>query len=444
VLPPLPDPVEIKPAPVSEEKSYKLPEPASSLRVGGGGRFLILNLPKVSKLAVFDVNEAKIVRYIPTPEGDVQFAAGMTKLVVYAPGSKVIQRYNLLTGDREQTGKLDLPTGRFEGFCIGHASAGPLLVSVNESQRGIPRGRVALYDIETFQEIPSPKRDRRASLELGLYWAGATGRVLGHTGDYGQPNGVKTVVFEAGRIEKYGEHKGTWFVMPGPDDRHIYAGGHGVVSTRVKPVDNVPFSMGPNSGYASHLYLPAHHGPYYLHAQTIDDVAGRNQTPRPVGAVSIYMLGDKLPIATYDNTVVCKYGWEALRGFGIEYSLHLIPQAKLLVIIPGNREELHLYPADLEKTLDKLDRSFLVFTSSPPGRFEKGKVFRYQAQAHAKKMPISFKIESGPKGMTVNAAGLVEWTVPANFADPRVDVILAARDSDGKDAFQTFSLTTSK
>ena len=39
-LPPLPDPVEIKPAPVAEERSVKLPEPVSGLRVGGGGRFL--------------------------------------------------------------------------------------------------------------------------------------------------------------------------------------------------------------------------------------------------------------------------------------------------------------------------------------------------------------------------------------------------------------------
>ena len=42
-------------------------------------------------------------------------------------------------------------------------------------------------------------------------------------------------------------------------------------------------------------------------------------------------------------------GKEGLREFGIEHSLHLIPKAKLLVIVPGSRDELRLYPADLEE-----------------------------------------------------------------------------------------------
>ena len=74
-----------------------------------------------------------------------------------------------------------------------------------------------------------------ARLEGGLYWAGATGRVFGHTGNYGQPNGVKTVVLEGSKVQQYGQHQSTWFVIPGPDDRHVYAGGHGVISN---PVSN--------------------------------------------------------------------------------------------------------------------------------------------------------------------------------------------------------------
>src|SRR5262249_25447218 len=157
-------------------------------------------------------------------------AAGMTKLVVYLPGAKVIQRYNLLTGDREYAGKFDLPaSGKLEAFCLGHASAGPLLVGVAGNGAG-------LYDLDKFTEIPLPsaRRDNFSGQPLarrlpgGLYWAGATGRVFGHTGNYGMPDGVRTVVLEGGQVQEYGEHKGTWFVMPGPDDRHVFAGGHGV------------------------------------------------------------------------------------------------------------------------------------------------------------------------------------------------------------------------
>jgi hypothetical protein len=252
------------------------------------------------------------------------------------------------------------------------------------------------------------------------------------------PNGVKTVVLESGGVRKYGQHQGTWFVIPGPDDRHVYAGGHGVVSTEVQAVSNVPFSMGPGSGFASHLYLPAAHGPYYLHAQTID-VGDTENTP--AGTIRVFLLGSKEPIAVYPKTAVCKYGWEALGPLGIANSVHLIPKAKLLVVVPGTRDELRLYPADLEAALDKSGRDYLLYTSTPPTRFARGKLFRYQAEVKAKKGPVTFKVEGGPPGMTVDKNGLVTWTPPADFAEKRVDAILTATDAAGQDAFQTLTLS---
>ncbi len=435
-LPPLPDPLDIKPAPIQAETSVKMPAPIGSVRVGGGGRFLVLHFPQIRQIGIFDVNEAKVTRYISPAEPDIRFAAGMTKLVVFSPQMRDIRRFNLLDGARDLDAVLILPPGKIESFCMGHASHGPLLVSV--------AGHGAkLYDIERFREIPLPeaKEPRHTHrLDGGNYWAGATGRVFGHTGNYGMPNGVNTVVFTDGGPQKFGQHKGTWFVMPGPDDRHVYAGGYGVVSDRVTPVTNVPFSMGEGEGFASHLYLPAHHGPYYLHAQTIEDVGGRG-LGQPVGTVSVFVLGDKEPIATYRNTAVCRYGWEGLRGLGIEHSLHLIPRAKLLIIVPGSRDELRLYPADLEAALDNSGRDFLVFTSTPPAGFQRGQAFTYQAKVHARKKPVTFRLDSAPKGMTVDAKGLIRWTPPANFAAARVDVILAARDAGGQEGFHNLALT---
>jgi hypothetical protein len=437
-LPPLPEPLEIKPAPVQAETSCKLPEPVRTLRVGGGGRFLVLHFPKMRKFGIFDANEAKVVRFISAAEDDVHFAAGMTKLLVFLPGAKLLQRFDLLSGQREKVGRPeDLPEGKIEAFCMGHASAGPLLI-------GVAGQGAQLFNPETFRLIPLPTPDGPGGvaplrvLDSGNYWAGATGRVFGHTGNYGMPNGVKTVVLESGGVRKYGKHEGTWFVMPGPDDRHVYAGGHGVVNVEVQPVSNVPFSMGPGSGFASHLYLPATHGPYYLHAQTIG-VGDQENTP--VGTIRVFLLGNKEPIAVYSKTAVCPYGWEGLGPLGIAYSIQLIPRAKLLVVVPGARDELRLYPADLDAALDKSGRDYLLYTSAPPTRFVKGKPFRYQAEVKAKKGPVTFKVEGGPPGMSVDKNGLVTWAPPADFAEKRVDVILTATDAAGQDAFQTLTLT---
>src|SRR5262249_29012766 len=157
----------------------------------------------------FDVNEAKITRYIPVTEDDVQFAAGMTQLVVFLPGAQTALRYNLLTGEREKTAKLEGASGKIEAFCMGLASAGPLLVCVAGGSGG-----ARLFDIDKFEEIPLPEKSavgvyRNNRLPGGLYWAGATGRIFGHTGNYGMPNGVNTVVYEGGAWHSYGEHKST-------------------------------------------------------------------------------------------------------------------------------------------------------------------------------------------------------------------------------------------
>src|SRR5262245_46115613 len=53
----------------------KLPEAASDVVLGGGGRYLIFNMPKVKKLAIFDVNEAKVTKEILLSEDDVAYAA---------------------------------------------------------------------------------------------------------------------------------------------------------------------------------------------------------------------------------------------------------------------------------------------------------------------------------------------------------------------------------
>ena len=63
----------------------KLPAPAADACAGGGGRFLILHLAQTRQLAVFDVNQAKVVKYLPVPADNVRFAAGMNKLLVVAP-----------------------------------------------------------------------------------------------------------------------------------------------------------------------------------------------------------------------------------------------------------------------------------------------------------------------------------------------------------------------
>src|SRR5262249_4924116 len=72
---PAPPPVPIQAAPLQGDKPpVALPGPVRATGVGGGGRSLILHLPQQRQLAVFDVNEAKVVKYLPMAEDRLLFA----------------------------------------------------------------------------------------------------------------------------------------------------------------------------------------------------------------------------------------------------------------------------------------------------------------------------------------------------------------------------------
>src|SRR5262249_49683563 len=69
---------------------------------GCGGRYLLLVLRSNRKLAVFDVNEARIVGYMPLPAEDVLVAAGADNAFIFDPASKLLETWALKT--RARTG----------------------------------------------------------------------------------------------------------------------------------------------------------------------------------------------------------------------------------------------------------------------------------------------------------------------------------------------------
>jgi hypothetical protein len=109
-------------APGSENEIRRLVEPFSDVKVGGDGHYLIFHLPKLRKLAVFDVNEAKVANYIPLSENKVSFAAGLDKVVIGLVESKTIERWSLSTFEREVSVESSRPIGAME---MGHALERP-------------------------------------------------------------------------------------------------------------------------------------------------------------------------------------------------------------------------------------------------------------------------------------------------------------------------------
>jgi hypothetical protein len=329
-----PKPVMITPPDLPAEKVVKdLPAPVDDVAVGGAGRFLILRLVGLRQLAIFDVNEGKIVKYLPTTEDGVKIAAGMDRLIVVAPVARTLERWNLLTFEKEASVAVPVP-GTVETLLMGSASNGPLYVALsgegvkNQGHDG-PRfaGQGCTFlDPLTFKVLPYPVhryhgmrgRDVRVSADGTLYagfsdWTGSVSAVL-------NPEGVTM------------HHAMNASVgMPGPDGKVIH--GYGLYTPDLKSATTA----------ANHdrgtLTLPADHGPYYLAIA----VAGNKITQ-----VTVHVADNPRALATVAGLDLSRPpGAVGPSDLSLDKRLHLIPDAKLLVAISDSKDRLVLCRVNL-------------------------------------------------------------------------------------------------
>ena len=224
-------PIEIKPAPLKNNKEeLVLPSKFTDVCVGGGGRYLFLHLSGEHKLAVFDVNEAKVTHHIPLADADVGFAAGLNKLMIVLRGNNMIQRWDLTTFKRETEAPLPI-NGVVKAIAIGSASDGPLLVHWSEGTEELARAFTSFLDIHTLKLLETSvwQGHYRDALH---YRASADGQTFGFwnsssTGDRGD------IIMMGGLAKKQEWHSEASHVVPGPDGKVLFT-SNGVFSSDLK------------------------------------------------------------------------------------------------------------------------------------------------------------------------------------------------------------------
>lgn len=419
----------IKPPDLKGDRAERaLPSAVGDVAVGRGGRFLVLHLPRERKLAVFDVNEAKVVKYIPVAADTVKFAAGMDKLIVVLPDANLIQRWSLTTLERE----LSVPLPRMEvppvAAAMGSASDGPLVISGCDFPR---LGETAFIDVRTMKRLET-SLDRHGIFDTSpnvALRASADGRVFACQANFG---GVQTGVWTGKDVKKY-QGEGGGHAIPGPDGRVIYTSA-GLFTSEMKP-------LGRREGSAGVL-LPAHHGHYYLALHL-------EQGPRPDrrendARVTVHLEGDTRPLVTLPALEGLSqpdpFRPQGPASLPLDKRVHFIPDAKLIVVIPDAADRLLLHRFDVMQALEKSDVDYLLVTSRPPQRAGKGTFLDYQLDVKSKRGGVRCKLDSGPDGMAVSPAGRLTWRVPAAFAGAEADVIVAVSDQSGQEIFHTFQI----
>ncbi|MDB5310003.1 MAG: hypothetical protein JWO38_4205 [Gemmataceae bacterium] len=432
-------PAGIKPAPLAEDRvELKLPGRVADACAGGGGRYWILHLPAARQLAVFDVNTAKVVKYIPVAAEAVRFAAGMNKLVVAYPDTGLVTRYDLTTFEKEATAKIPFD-GTVRHVAAGAASGGPLLVQYAKGGTG-PAGfeqtAVAFLDFTTFKELDAGQVGANApaggmGFDRGAVYfrASPDGRVIARWGINGL---IVYTLFDGGvRLKsEWGAARSS--AVPAEDGTLLTSAG--LLTPDLKPV-------GRPGGLVPAIRVPAQHGPTYL---VVNQAGGPNDFRNPnrpaALKLTVHMLGEDRPLVTLPDcglTSPTGEGGPFPGGMTTDRRILFCPDGKLLGLIAPTDDKLILTRFDLDAEMEKSGIDFLYVATRPPAPAA-GKAFKYAVGVKSKKGGVKIKLESGPVGMKVDGTSVV-WDVPADWAGTEV-VLLTVSDASGQEVFHSFTL----
>jgi hypothetical protein len=330
----------------------KLAAPVADVAVGGAGRYLILHLPSLQKLAVFDVTAAQVIGYIPAKDSSPRFAAGLEDVVVLLPGAGVIERWSLKSLEREVSTALPI-RGVIKSVAMGSASRGPLLIHWAKGMQELSQAAFALLNVERMQLL---EREIKVYPALGSSYrdlvhlrASANGKVFGMWCTSHTPSGVGVIVASDAGVQSYYAHWSAGHVLPSPDGKTLFTRS-GMCAPEVTLT---------GSQQRGDPALPACSGDYYLSLQpAINPGQGRpsplirqpgnSQPNRPAadaaGSLTIRALDKDKPIATLPNLDLPAPGEEWIKNdFTFDKRVHLIPEARLIITIPASNDRLVLH-----------------------------------------------------------------------------------------------------
>jgi predicted Zn finger-like uncharacterized protein len=420
VVPPPPAVVIRAPEPEGEKVVRPLPAPVADVAVGGNGRYLVLHLPTRRELAVFDVNEAKLVKALTAPAEKIVFAAGMDKLVAVEIDTGKVHRWSLTTFEHEAEGQLGMKVPPVAA-AMGSASNGPLVVScVNWPVLG----ETVFFDVLTMKRLETGMNAHgifQTSPTVFLR-ASADGRLFTCEQSANSGN-IQLCSLDNGHVEYSAGGRGQ-SPIPSPDGQVIYTVG-GLQMPDFHPIAGLDAAC-----------LPAHHGPYWL------------SVPRPPGPraegqpadVSVHLAGNGVfaRLTDLEGAEGAEPGDRT--RLPLDRRLHFIPDAKVFVTIPAGNDRLVLRKFDPEAVLVKSDLDFLLFTSRPPASAAKGATYTYPVRTKSRNGGVRPKLEVSPPGMALDENGKLTWAVPADFADAEVLVRVSATSDSGQFASQSFRI----
>lgn len=412
----------------NDQAKIKLPGIFSQVVVGGNGRYLIFYLKQQKQLAVFDVSAAKIIQQIPIEYDEISIAAGADKLVILSRDQSVIQRYSLSTFEKELTLPISLE-GEGPRLAMGSASNGPVLLTfVNGS--GVEKRFLDLQTLEKSR-VDLPLRWSHILNRNQIIHVSPDGKVFGVCETNTAPSGLRIIRIKGNGIETATRRDTAGMVVPGKEGSLLFTACGIYLPSLRQVADEVCLNSGIPAVYSDFYFVRGTDGrSFHIH---------RGGQARPIAKVSA--PGPEILPAIKDtrsrtNGFVKKDADPFLRHYFIE-------QAQALIYLPEPNDEILLQHLDLKQTLAQTDHDYLFVSSDPILEATREEHYTCPIQAESKQGKVRFKLFSGPDGMTISSRGVLEWKVPPDFLDSRVNVIVNISDATGYELFHEFEIAVS-
>jgi len=451
----IPDPMRLTPFPLQQPSAEaRLAAIVDDTLIGGGGRFLLLRMNSINKLAVFDVTQAAVIGYLPLPSAGALVTAGANCIIVVQRDQ--VQRWNLadLSFDRGETLELpktqepQWPRRANEGVptepqelsptCVamGSASEGPILVGFPPRSRlrqedapivFLDGATLGPLDTQVVGQVNRPPSYNSVRVS-------PNGSVLTVWNSSTSPDGVQLYVDQGDEFEARYIHESRGSLFPTADGRYIL--GHGVITNRIRP-----------AGFrAAGFSVPAVRGPYFLSIErNRDDVrrAGYGQPRDNSETVSVCAIGDGRPLAEIELLEPLAHRDDRSGGPPRELDkwIWLIPDANLIIQLSPTCNRLILYRFDINQALADYLYSYLFYESSPPLIARAGTEWSYRPKRRSKNGGTKLRIPIAPDGMKLSNDGTLTWQASRKDADRSQQVTIIATDSQGDEAQQTFHIT---
>lgn len=308
-------------------REFSLATSIADVQVGEGGKCLILHLPRLRSLCVFDLRARRVRHMVPLADPNALFAAGAEKLLVVYPSLNAIQRWDLGSGKHEKTTAIG-GAKSVEAIAMGSGSAGPLWMW-GETSSGLKIPWLALFDIDAMEEMqlrrPLPIITSRMSPPLA---ASVDGSVLG------SPN--LALFLKAGSVEAVpvqredssGQYDPTWMVHPGLRGNQLFC--RYMVDTRGRGFQE--------TNVRCRVVLPTADDGYCL---TFAD-AGSNGSRQPQVTICANTSDGLKPLVRLNCTNLRRFLAPPADALPIWKRFHLEIDSRLLIAISENQERLLL------------------------------------------------------------------------------------------------------